>query len=134
MRRRYIVPRISNDEFTFAVVTADTDRKLSAAAFRNSLTEALTEWVALTAEGTRAWRASALDFNVGDLAEHLPASRSLRRVLVRHGIRRLTVETFADCDSPASPWTYDTVLVDAGDDAAPDKGDETETQEEVKCL
>ena len=63
MRQRCIVPRISNDEFTFAVVTADTDRRLSAAEFRNSLTEALTEWVALTAEGTRAWRASSLDFN-----------------------------------------------------------------------
>ena len=134
MKQRHIVPRISNDEFTFAVVTADTDRKLSAAAFRNSLTEALTEWVGLTAEGTRAWRASALDFNVGDLAEHLPASRGLRRVLAQHGIRRLTIETFVDCDSPASPWTYDTILVDAGDDATPDKGDEMETQEEVKGL
>jgi len=132
MRQRYVVPRISNDEFTFAVVTADTDRKLSAAAFRNSLTEALTEWVALTAEGTRAWRASALDFNVGDLAEHLPASRGLRRTLAKHGIRKLTIETFVDCDSPASPWTYDTVLVDAGDTATPDKKDGAETQEEVK--
>lgn len=133
MRQRYVVPRISNDEFTFAVVTVDIDRKLSAAEFRNSLTEALTEWVALTAEGTRAWRASALDFNVGDLAEHMPASRGLRRVLARRGIRRLTVETFVDCDSPANPWTYDTVLVDAGDTAAPGKGDRTEAQQEVKC-
>ena len=132
MRQRYIVPRISHDEFKFAVVTADTDRKLSAAAFRNSLTEALTEWVALTAEGTRAWRASALDFNVGTLAEHLPASRGLRRALVRQGLRRLTVETFVDCDSPASPWTYDTVLVDAGDIATPDKRDGAEAQEEVE--
>lgn len=132
MRQRYVVPRISNDEFTFAVVTADTGRKLSAVAFRDSLTEALTEWVALTAEGTRAWRASALDFNVGDLAEHLPASRGLRLVLARHGIRRLTVETFVDCDSPANPWTYDTLLVDAGDTATPDKGDGTEAQQEVK--
>jgi hypothetical protein len=133
MRHRYIVPRLSNDEFTFAVVTADVDHDLSAASLRNKLTEALTEWVALTAEGTRAWRASALDFNVGDLAEHLPASRGLRRTLAKHGIRRLTVETFVDCDSPADPWTYDTVLVDAGDTAAPGKGDRAKAQQEVKC-
>jgi hypothetical protein len=131
MRQRYVVPRISNDESTFAVVTADIDRKLSAVAFRSSLAEALTEWVGLTAEGTRAWRASALDFNVGDLAEHLPASRGLRRVLAQHGIRRLTVETFVDCDSPANPWTYDTVLVDAGVTATPDKRDGAKTQQEV---
>lgn len=132
MRQRYIVPRISNDEFTFAVVTADVDRDLSAASLRNKLTEALTEWVALTAEGTRAWRASSLDFNVGDLAGHLPASRGLRRALARHGIRRLTVETFVDCDSPAHPWTYDTVLVDAGDNETPAKGEGTEEGQEAQ--
>jgi hypothetical protein len=134
MRQRYVVPRISNDEFTFAVVTADADRKLSAATFRKSLTEAVTEWVALTAEGTRAWRTSALDFNVGDLAEHLPASRGLRRVLARHGIRRLAIETFVDCESPANPWTYDTVLVDAdgmersANGASTDAGEEARSQ------
>jgi hypothetical protein len=113
MRQRYIVPRVSGDEFTFAVVTARVSQAVSAAAFRDNLTLALTEWAATTNDGAAAWKASSQDFNVGDLSEYLPAGRRLRRILAKHGVRGLRVQTYADCSSPANPWTYDTVLVHA---------------------
>jgi hypothetical protein len=112
MKVRYIVPRISADEFTFAVVTADVTRRLTAAEFRNAVTQAITEWVETTDVGRRAWQASSEDFNVGDLSGYMPAHGCLRRILTKHGIRSLKIDTVVHCASPANLWTFDSVLVD----------------------
>ena len=88
-RQRFIVPRISSDEFTFAEVAAEAEQKLTAAALRDALTRALTEWVGTTRKGLQAWGASAGDFNVGDLCGYLLARGALRRILAERGIRRL---------------------------------------------
>lgn len=107
---RFIVRRNSLEEETYAVVEAVAVSKLNSdSRFRDALTSALSEWVAKTTAGRRAWKDSSQDFNVGDLS-HWQSEKSLQPYLEKQGIRHLRVETFSE-DFVCSHWSYDTVLV-----------------------
>lgn len=107
----FVVRRDSIEEHTIAIVQAHVTRKelQATSAFREALISAFTRWVATRPEGKQAWRLTAHDFNIGDLA-HWIGTKSLQRQCGLHGILDLTVSIFSGDDT--TPWTFDTVLVD----------------------
>jgi len=109
-----VVPRISMDERTVAVV--QWRGTIPEHELRQSVTNAVTEWVNTTEEGKEAWQSSSEDFNIGDLSVHLAGEDTweedaLARCLRNHGITWLEVECYSDTNGDVD-WTYDTVLVD----------------------
>ncbi len=101
-----IVPRVSADETTFAIVRWTGPKKLL-----HPLRAALTEWAKTTDEGREEWENSSSDFNVSDLSNACYEDEPLKGILAKHGITDLQVEVYSDSDYPGN-WTYDTVLVD----------------------
>ncbi len=106
MRKMTVVPRISDDEHTFAVVQWEG---VEESKLRDALTNAVTEWVDTTEDGQGLWQYSCGDLNIGDLAGH-GEDEELNRILAKHGIRNFDITTFSDA-SGDQDWTYDTVLV-----------------------
>lgn len=119
MNLRFIVKRDSNDEMTFATVTAVVDKPLSLEFARNdgaflaALKKALTKWAKTTKKGKAAWESSSHDFNVGDLDGYLPASNELNEILASFGILDLKVDILSE--DHLCNWSYDTVLIDMED-------------------
>ena len=107
----FVVPRLSHDERTVAIVHAEVSSQAlaSQAAFLQALMKAVTTWVQTTRAGRSAWAHSHADLNVGDLYHHQDTA-SLRQKLIAAGIHRLRIECHVDLDRSA--WTYDTILVD----------------------
>jgi hypothetical protein len=108
----YLVPRISNDEFTCAIVKAVVSPKhiSSEKGFFKRLMDAVTEWAKSTKRGRLAWEQSSKDFNIGDLSGVFQ-NGEFRDILKSHGIVRLEIETFVNT-AERSTITYDTHLVD----------------------
>lgn len=108
----FIIPRLSNDEHTFAIIKAQVaDHDLIGInRFLNILTTAVTTWVRTTQNGRRAWTKSQRDFNIGDLAHYID-SANLRRALVLYNIYDLSIQIISDLRT--SPWTFDIILVDS---------------------
>lgn len=109
---QFIVPRLSIEEQTFAIVkaqVADPDL-IQTRKFLNILITAVTNWVRTTQNGRRAWTKSQRDFNIGDLAHYID-SANLRRALVLYNIYDLSIQIISDLRT--SPWTFDTILVDS---------------------
>jgi hypothetical protein len=113
-----LVPRVSDEETTYAVVRCAAGPRVSSAAdLHRRIAAAVTAWVRRSAAGREAYRRSGGDYNVGDLAGDL-GDPDLGRLLRAHGVRDLTIDTFSAADAPAG-WTYDTHLVDAAGPDAP---------------
>lgn len=108
---RVLVMRESNDETTFAVVSAQVTRNVfDAASLRDALTEALTQWCNCANEGREAWEESDHDFNIGDLGSRYLGCESLQPYLNNAGVEEL--EIAIERDIFTCQWVYDTVLMD----------------------
>lgn len=106
---RFIVPRISNDEVTFAIVEARVKDSINSQEdFLTALKKSLNEWKKTDA-GQEAWENSSEDFNVGDLRDELP-NVSIACFLKTNGIRSLqiTVESMEGSGN----WQFDDVLME----------------------
>jgi hypothetical protein len=68
MNQRMILPRVSRDETTFAVVEFAGVQRL---VLKQAVQRAVTAWVAQNETGRQAFDNSSQDFNVGDLANEL---------------------------------------------------------------
>ena len=102
MNQRMILPRVSRDETTFAVIEFAGVERLD---LKQAVQRAVTAWVEQTKSGQQAFDNASEDFNVGDLVDelgdpelqaeleaaghHAPGHRRvLRRSADRLGIRR----------------------------------------------
>ncbi len=109
MNLRMIVPRVSRDETTFAVVEwagVARDR------LRQALRTAVTAWMQATPAGRAARTDAAAGFDIGDLSQ-VADEPSLRPFLARQGITYLNIDVYGDT-GPAYGWTFDDSLVAAG--------------------
>lgn len=107
----FVVPRVSMDEMTVAVVTAEVanDQMAQDDGFMHALIKGVTAWVKNSESGKQEWAASSEDLNVGDLS-HCTKDKDLIRELKKVGIAKLAIETFVDHNRNNGNWTYDTVL------------------------
>jgi hypothetical protein len=81
-----------------------------AAAFRDALKKAVSDWVDRTTDGHEAYAENGNDFNLGDLAQwddDLP----LLKFMALHGITGFAIQVFCDTE-PAPGWDYDDNLID----------------------
>ena len=105
MNRRMILPRISQDETTFAVVEfAGVDR----INLKRAVQRAVTGWVTHSETGRHAFDNANGDFNVGDLANET-SDPALRAELKKQGVTHLAIEVY--CDDLPTPWEFDDLLV-----------------------
>jgi hypothetical protein len=110
MNQRIIIPRVSRDETTFAVVEFGGVKREE---LKNAIQRAITDWVRNSEDGRRAFAASGEDFNVGDLAEELPGFRGslapgadpLAAALIKQGLTYPSIDTY--CDDQPSGWEFD---------------------------
>ena len=103
--------RNSNDENTVAILTCDrTSDIANAAAFRDALRKAVSDWVDRTTDGREAYDENGTDFNLGDLAQW-DDDPTLLKFMKLHGISGFGIQTFCDTE-PAAGWEYDDNLVD----------------------
>lgn len=102
-RHQLIIPRVSDDETTFAVVQWEGTTPLLPA-----LRKALADWFE-TDDGKDALENSSDDFNVGDLSQEDCRRKPLADFLAKQGIHGLDVEVYSGTDYD-DDWTFDTVL------------------------
>lgn len=106
-----VVIRQSNEENTVAVLTCNrTDCIADAAAFRDALQKAVSDWVDRTTDGREAYTENGDDFNIGDLAQW-DNDPTLLEFMKLHGITGFGIQVFCDTE-PAPGWEYDDNLVD----------------------
>ena len=110
IRVRFVIPRTSSDEFTYAVVSAavKSEAMLDERVFLVALSSAVNKWTVRIASGRAAWRESRKDFNVGDLSRYL-ADKELQKCLSLARIYDMEI-TIATEHNRAKCWTYDTIL------------------------
>src|SRR5258708_2798864 len=100
MNPKMIVPRVSRDETTFALVEfAGVARQQVKAAVQR----AVTDWIKNSDEGRRAYANWGQSFNLRDLSIELPnpprwltKQTTLERALLKQGLTYLSVETYYD--------------------------------------
>ena len=105
-----VVIRQSNDENTVAILTCEGIP--DAAAFRDALKKAVSDWVDRTTDGREAYEENGNDFNLGDLAQW-DDDPTLRKFMKLHGVTGFSIQVFCDTE-PAPGWEYDDNLVDEG--------------------
>jgi hypothetical protein len=111
-RLELVVPRVSSEEHTFAIVRCDeTPAVEHSGMIFAAILAAVTEWVDTTQEGKDAYSRSAADFNIGDLSMEAYDDGELGCILAKHGIINLDITTFVQ-NIRQSNWTYDRYLVD----------------------
>lgn len=111
-RVKFVVPRLSHEEITIAVVTGRVVIALvNEADFLAALQRAVSKWGRTSPFGIEAWTQSSEDFNVGDLS-HYQSDEDLKRCLAEQGIEDLVIECHASLDNNLGPWQYDTILMD----------------------
>jgi hypothetical protein len=105
MNRRMILPRVSRDETTFAVIDyAGVER----ANLKQAVQLAVTAWVEHSESGRQAFDNASEDFNVGDLANEL-GDPALRAELKKQGVTNLAIDVY--CDDMPTGWEFDDLLV-----------------------
>lgn len=105
MTKLLVVKRESHEENTFAVVRwggSCPPEKL-----RERVTQAVTDWIAVSSEGKEAWDDSSENFNIGDLANHT-GNAGLAFILAQYGIMDLEIDVFSD--ESHSLWAFDDIL------------------------
>ena len=106
-----VVFRISNDENTVAILTCNRTSEIAdAAAFRDALRKAVSDWVDRTTDGREAYAGNGNEFNLGDLAQW-DDDPTLLEFMKLHGITGFGIQVFCDTE-PARGWDYDDNLVD----------------------
>jgi hypothetical protein len=111
-RVKFVVPRLSHEEITVAVVTGRVVIDLvNEAKFLAALQRAVSAWGTTSPFGIEAWKDSSEDFNVGDLS-HYQHDEHLKKCLAEQGIDDLVIECHASIDNNLGPWQYDTILMD----------------------
>ena len=111
MKQQFVIPRLSADEVTCAVVTFENPTKpISQDEFLQILKNVTTDWICETEEGNEIWEQSSRDFNIGDLATHGIPNFIHDHLREAYHFSNLTVECFVHCETWGN-WTYDTVLV-----------------------
>lgn len=112
----FVVPRISNDEMTVAIVEVKLTPEAvkegydRAEHFLPFLTDAVSKWVAETKKGKKAWEDSSHHFHIGDLS-----MCDLDVIVKQVGVKEFMTSLKITCHvgvGKHSDWTYDTVLVD----------------------
>ena len=116
---QFIVPRSSYEEHTFAVITAELDRRAvergleAGSAFREVLKQVVTQMILdMPDEYRSTWEYAGSDLNIGDLASSFDEGELSKR-LCMEGVYRFELAVYTDGEME-SDWTYDTPLVDAG--------------------
>jgi hypothetical protein len=106
-----VVFRNSSDENTVAILTCNRTNKITdAAAFRDALRKAVSDWIDRTTDGRETYAENGNDFNLGDLAQW-DDDPGLLKFMKLHGITGFGIQTFCDTE-PAPGWDYDDNLVD----------------------
>lgn len=113
----YIIPRISNDEITFATIivwykngTFVLDVNELFAQLRN----AITRWMNETEEGKEAYLNSSGDFNIGDIVTEVSFQDMQTIASLIRGVEKFEVETFTQDFFP-SDWVFDSHLFNEDD-------------------
>jgi len=110
MNKRMIVPRVSSDETTFAVIEWSGVPRQE---LFHRVKRAVTEWVRTTEAGRIEYENSSEDLNLGDLS-NCDDDPALVALLTANGITHFDVEVYSDSDYPGI-WTYDSQLVESED-------------------
>lgn len=105
MNSRMILPRISRDETTFAVIEYAGVDGLD---LKQAVQRAVTAWVKQSEAGRQAFDNASEDFNVGDLANEL-SDPALQSELKKQGVTHLVVDCY--CDDLPARWEFDDLLV-----------------------
>lgn len=108
-RKNTIVLRNSGDEITFADVSCQTDREMTDTELREAVSKAVSEWIAETEDGKKAWEYSCEDFNIGDLACR-GIDDDLKEKLEKVGVYELHISTHSFEANWPTPWSYDDIL------------------------
>ena len=96
-----VVFRRSTDENTVAILTCNRTSDIAdAAALREALKKAVSDWVDRTSDGRDAYAENGNDFNVGDLAQW-DDDPTLLKFMALHGITGFTIQVF--CDTEPAP-------------------------------
>jgi hypothetical protein len=106
---QFTVPRIEGLTLsTLAIITATVEnpKLTNEQDFLLTLKRTVTAWINTSEAGRRAWKSTANDFNVGDLAHYLDDDE-LERQLKLHGISELKVEVM---NLSRGNWLFDTIL------------------------
>ena len=112
---KFIIPRISQGELTFAVITfAYPFRPWTVDQFLELLRIVLTDWVLQTEEGMDLWESSSHDLNVGDLGTHGISNWVHDRLREHYHVTNLKVECQCCPDVGGGDWHYDSILVESG--------------------
>jgi hypothetical protein len=112
---KHIVPRISNEEWTVAVVSYRVSNEAVDAGMHRltcllpKLIEATEEWVTTTEDGKACLEYAGDDLNLGDLACHGGTS-FVAEHLERYGVHGLEIEPVPHLENSPG-MTYDTPLV-----------------------
>ena len=105
-----VVFRRSTDENTVAILKCDRTSDIAdAAAFREALKKAVSDWVDRTTDGRKSYAENGNDFNLGDFAQW-DDDPTLLEFMRLHGITGFTIQVFCDTE-PAPGWDYDDSLV-----------------------
>ena len=105
-----VVARQSKDENTVAIVECNRTATIAnAAAFRDALRNAVSDWVGRTTDGHDAYAENGSDFNLGDLVQW-DDDPTLLKFLKLHGIIGFAIQVFCD-NTPAQGWTFDDKLL-----------------------
>jgi hypothetical protein len=106
MKQQLIIPRLSADETTFAVVRwSGVPRER----LRQALQAAVTAWTRATPDGLAAQQDAGKDFNIGDLSQW-DRDPSLHPFLAQQGILALDIDVYCDA-APVYGWIFDDPLV-----------------------
>ena len=113
MNQRMIIPRVSRDETTFAVVEfAGVPREQ----LKEAVQRAVSDWIEHSEEGQRAYDEANKDFNIGDLANELGepnlmvlGADVLQGALRMQGFNYLAISVYSSCD-PTYGWEFDDCL------------------------
>jgi len=110
---KYIVPRDSSEEATFAVVNVTYKEKnehLGGFEMMTAIKSAVTSWMKETEAGKAALEESSCDFNIGDLANVGDENLNLIASKI-DGVEKIEIEV-ESMDATSDWWNFDTLLFD----------------------
>ena len=120
IRDTYVIPRLLENEVTFAAITVEfSEAAIDAGLYGSSdelmeqIKEATTHWVKTCHTGKKAWEDSRGDLNIGDLANYSAYELSrFHEYLKNKGITIEDMNVYS-MDTKPGVFHFDTVLVDS---------------------
>lgn len=102
-----VIPRISNDEQTIAIVMCSASRAMEHSQVLAAIRTSVERWLA-TPEGQEEWEASSEDFNWGDLS--CCTDSLLEEMLAENGVHKLRIDTYVSLNEDRGLETYDSIF------------------------